>query len=333
MYREDFRSKTLSLIWQGETLDWQEVERDLLDLRDGKKAQGDFDFTISSTDIQGIKIDKRVSGWVGVLKNGSRSKAGFAILHSGRVIKGWPEAWRPESLFGQIQGSNDLINQRLVGEINLDAFDVSHTKDDILWLGDEEDLVEDQLRIHCGEFREIAKSYRKKSDDERGPSEAAVRTAVDHLKKELMSPEMAALISTHPKLPETLVEEVVEAVKKSVIGKYPETFSAEISGIKVRGYIDEMSSNDPYLTIDSQNKFEVIIIVNASHPHWNQIRGTDGVLNFLRHCVYDGIAEAQTRDRRSKSAKINPDTVKLYKDYLLRIPYEIEQNVEENYEE
>ncbi|GIK41176.1 MAG: hypothetical protein BroJett011_50090 [Chloroflexota bacterium] len=326
MYREDFRKGILSLFWKDEMLTWREIDEELLRDREEKILQDYFDFTIPSVDENGNETEKKVVGWVGVLREGSRSKAGFSILHSGRVIKGWPEAWRPESLYGQIQGSNDLINQRLVGEIHLDDFDVSHTKDDILWLGDEEDLVQEQLRLHCGNFREIARTYRRSRDDERGPTEAAIRTAVDRLRRELRSPEIADLIGSNPLLPESLVEEVVEAVRNSVVGKFPETFTANIEGIEIRGYIDEMSVNDPYLTIDTANATEIIIIVNASHPHWNELKGSDGVLNYLRHCTYDGIAEAQARDRSARSARINPNTVKLFKDRLLRIPLEIEQN-------
>ena len=229
-------------------------------------------------------------------------------------------------MYGQIQGSNDLINQRLVGEIHLDAFDVSHTKDDILWFGDEEELVQKSLWDNCKDLREIARNYRRARDDQRGPGEVAIRAAVDQLRKELRSPEMADLVGSDPLLPDTLVQEVVKAVKQSILGKISETFVTKIEGIEVTGYIDDMSANDPYLTIDTANKDKVIIIVNASHPHRNQLRGPDGVLNYLRHCTYDGIAEARARDRKERTARVNPDTVKLIKDQLLRIPFEIEQN-------
>ena len=93
---------------------------------------------------------------MGVLDLGGRPKAGFAIVHKGRMVQTWPEAWHPESLYGQTQGSNDLVNQRLVGEIHLDEFDVSHTKDDIHWVDDEEDQVQNELRRVCAEYREVA---------------------------------------------------------------------------------------------------------------------------------------------------------------------------------
>jgi hypothetical protein len=322
MYREDFRNDVMTLIWQGKTLTWRELDDDLLRARDGSRYKKEFNFNIEGEDGEA----KNVHGWVGVLEEGSRSKAGFSVLHSGRVIRGWPDAWRPETLYGQLQGSNDLINQRLVGEIHLDNFDVSHTKDDILWLGDEEDRVQEKLRQHSGDYREVARTYRKSTDEQRGPSEVAIRAAISNLKKELTSPEMANLAGADPLLPETLVKEVVASVTSSIVGKIPETFFATITeNLIVKGYIDEMSVNDPYLTIDRTHPNEIIIIVNASHPHWKQLNGASGVLNYLRHCTYDGIAESQAQDKRSDSVKINPDTVKLLKDRLLRIPFEIEQ--------
>lgn len=159
MYREDFRNGSLTLEWQGEILSWELPE--LLTAPNGEEYRKKFKFTVDG---------KTVNGWVGLLKRGTRSWAGFSIIHSGRVTKGWPDAWRPERIFGQFLGSNDLVNQRVIGEVHLDDFDVSHTKDDILWLGSQEDDVEKALYESSKEILEIAKTkkYRKDERDERG---------------------------------------------------------------------------------------------------------------------------------------------------------------------
>ncbi len=49
--------------------------------------------------------------------------------------------------------------------------------------------------------------------------------------------------------------------------------------------------------------------------------GSEGVLNYLRHCVYDALAEHMARHKKST---IEPETIKLFKDRLLRVPFEIE---------
>ena len=137
LYRHDIREGSLRLEWQGELLKWKDyVDSDFLTDRNDKPYRKDFRFSVDG---------KEVYGWVGVLKKGSRQKAGFSILRRNRVIRGWPESWRPQVLYGQLEGSNDLVNQRLVGEINLDEFEVSHTKSDILWMGDEEERVEQKV--------------------------------------------------------------------------------------------------------------------------------------------------------------------------------------------
>src|SRR2546428_8467555 len=83
------------------------------------------------------------------------------MLHAGRVVKGWPDPWRPQEVYGQFQGSNNLVNQRVVGEINLDEFAVSHTKDDILWVDDEEQEVEIALREAIKDLIKAANDLRR----------------------------------------------------------------------------------------------------------------------------------------------------------------------------
>lgn len=316
MYRVDFRNNDLILRWQDEVLTWDEYDDRLLIARDGSKYQKDFMFNID---------DAKVWGWVGVLEAGSRADAGFSIIHSGRVIKGFPDAWRPSTLYGQLQGSNDLINQRLIGEINLDAFEVSHTKDDILWLDNQEEMVEDALRKHCGDYREIARIYRKGQNNPKGPSEIEIDAAVDELKKELNSPEMTDHINISAPLPEEAVKQTFKQLTNSIIDSTEETFNATLAGdIKVLGYIDDnLSPNDPYLMIDTTKPKQLIVIVNTTHPYWHTLKGSEGVLHYLRHCVYDGVAEWQAS---KKISRLDPDTLRLLKDRLLRIPFEIQMH-------
>ncbi|HBB89950.1 MAG TPA: hypothetical protein DC047_20290 [Blastocatellia bacterium] len=319
MYREDFRNNVLTLEWQGSTLSWEELDDKLLDAADGSKYKKNFDFLVDG---------KRVYGWVGILRRGSRADAGFSVIHFGRVIKGWPDSWRPQKLYGQLQGSNDLVNQRLVGEIHLDEFDVTHTKDDILWLGDQEEEVEKGLLANCANYKEYAKEYRKSQDDQRGPNELETSAAIDELKKELMSPEMVDEIQLDESLPpKEVIAEAVGRITRSVVETRVETLRADVGGIAVKLYIDgDMSPNDPYVLTDSTRSSEIVVIVNTAHPYWGQIEGTEGALNYFRHCTYDAIAEWQAH---RKSSALDPNTIKLLKDRLLRVPFKIEEHAGE----
>lgn len=315
MYREDFRRGLLTLEWDGVPLTWQDLDGRLLVGTDGNRYKKEFAF-----DVDG----KRVAGWVGILDHGSRADAGFSIIHCGRVIRGWPDSWRPSTLYGQFLGSNDLVNQRLVGEIHLDDFEVSHTKDNIQWFGDQEEKVEDGLKEHCGDYRQMAQQRRKGGQDQRGPSDIETATAVDEFKKELMSPEMVDQIEIGPLPPAEAVATAMGNIVRSVSQRRTETFSATLGDLVVKVYLaGDLSPNDPYVATEAAKPSEVVVVVNMAHPHWGQLRGSEGVLNYLRECTYDAIAEWQARGQASR---IDPDTIKLLKDKLLRVPLEIEQH-------
>ena len=321
MYRQDFRDSTLALFWQGEELSWGEFDGQFLRNSEGTPYKKDFSFSFQDELENKLKT---VRGWVGILGDGSRNNAGFSILHANRVVKGWPDSWRPTSIFGPNQGSNDLVNQRLTGEVHLDDFDVSHTKDDILWLSDQEDKVEDGLLEICADYRRIALEYRKGVIDQRGPSPADTAIAIKELQSELSSLEMFDAVHTNPLLPKSLVEAAVSSVvEKFTTARYQERFVAAINGLAVRGYVEAgMSVNDPYVTIEPAKDY-VIVIINSAHPHWDQLRGADGVLNYLKECTYDGIAEWQAMNKLSRT---DPNTIKLLKDKLLRLSFEIERH-------
>lgn len=312
MYREDFRSGEMMLQWQGQTLSWDEIDGRLMQDRSGKLYKMPFEFEVNG---------KNVSGWAGVLAQGGRAYAGFSIIHSGRVIKGYPDSWRPERIYGAGGGRNDLINQRLVGEIHLDEFDVSHTKDDILWYGDEEDQVERELQAKIKDYIEAARSTRTTRDKPSGPSEAEIDAALAELKEELLSKEMIDQIQilTVPS-PEDIRSSHEAIVREIVLGE-PD-FTAHIGDqLKVSVFVESgMSANDPYVIYETAAIDSVCIIINQNHPHFSHIEGSEGVANYFRHCIYDGIAEWQTAKR---IGKIDPDTVKTIKDGLLRVALKI----------
>ncbi len=318
MYRSDLRAGVLSLRWRDQVLQWESMESRLLVSRDGKKYHKCFDFEVDG---------KEVKGWVGILDRGSRADAGFSILQADRVVRGWPDAWRPSTLYGQLQGSNDLVNQRLVGEIHLDGFEVSHTKDDILWQGGQEEEVEAQLRECCGDYRDFARVRRKAKDDERGPSDVDVRTALDDLERELKSPEMVDQINIRVIPPPETIDASNEKIIESVVTTQTPTLKGIIAGtpqIAWRIFLEGTSPNDPYVVSDSTRADEITVVVNTNHPYWStQLGPAESVRDYLRHCVYDSVAEWQARARTSAVA---PETVKLLKDQLLRVPLEMESS-------
>ena len=315
MYRQDLRQKRMVLEWQGFPLEWDDASFEFMVAKDGSLYKKLFEFEAKG---------KKVYGWVGVLRIGSggRAKAGFSILCSDRVVRGWPDSWRPETIYG-FQGRNDLINQRLVGEIHLNAFGVSHTKDDILWFADEQEEVERLLNEACATYIAVARTSRKGDVNPEGPTQLETETAVEEFVKELSSTELSDIVTLEEVPPPETVRRAVQPLKDAVSTREP-TFRANLAQFDILGFlVRDLSTNDPYVVVDSTSEKRVQIIINTQHPHWGQLRGSEGVLNYLRHCTFDGIAERQARN---KTSELDPDTIKILKDRLLRLPLEIEMH-------
>ena len=81
-----------------------------------------------------------VRGFAALRDPASTTKAGFSLFRRGRVIQGsGDEGYRPAPVFGH---SNSYRYQRLFGELHLDGFDVSHTKDGFRWDENEQPFLE-----------------------------------------------------------------------------------------------------------------------------------------------------------------------------------------------
>ncbi|MDP8240505.1 MAG: ATP-binding protein [Candidatus Hatepunaea meridiana] len=320
MYRIDLVDYELQLYWQNELLSWdwdEQIYDRLIVNADGTKAKRDFEFLVGG---------KKVFGWAGVLRDGSRANAGFSIIQANRVIKGWPDSYRPETIFGpQAGGSNDLINQRFVGMLYLDGFEVSHTKDQIMFSEDEKEYLEAELLKEFGDFRSLAKSYRKLGADERVSSNVLFESAINEFQSELESNEIKDVLFTSEVPPNSLIKKVNKSIKEEIMDRVESTFSVKINELEVKLYaVNDMSPNDPYVIIESTEKMErVIIIVNKAHPHWVYLNNQESITNFLRHCTYDGVAEWKAC---FIVRRLDPDTIKLIKDNLLRLPFEIEKH-------
>jgi hypothetical protein len=321
MYRKDLENKQMCLLWRGVELNWDGFDSRLMQAADGSLFKKDILFDIN---------DKVVMGWVGILKQGEggRIEAGFSVIQAKRVIHGWPEAWRPTSIYGPF-GTNDLVNQRLVGELELDGFEVSHTKDSIQWRGEEEEEVEKKLKEAVGDYRTIA-TKRRGGMDQRGPAEADIKIAVAELEKELESPELVDQINLNISVvppQEALIasrQKVIDSIEKTVTPTLLRVIKTT-PPLTIKIFLGtDLSDRDAYVYQEATRPAEVIVTVNQNHPFWTtQLRGPDSVLEYLRQCTYDALAEWQAGN---KVSRFDADTIKWLKDGFLRLPMEMEQH-------
>jgi len=128
-----------------------------------------------------------VFGEAGVLARGDTRRAGLCLFRRNRAIVGTgDEKYRPPELFGS---GNTYESQRVWGELHMDDFDVSHTKDGFRW-GNAEDQFLEKLRRALDEepipLLKQARNYRSGRPTRSGTSSAtsnAVSGVVTALEK------------------------------------------------------------------------------------------------------------------------------------------------------
>lgn len=105
--------------------------------------------------------ERRITGFAALRQEGSTSHAGFALFRRDRLIVGSDdETYRPQEIFGN---TNSYCYQRLFGELHVEGFEVSHTKDGFRWDEYEPEMLEqlrDLLRAEPLDLIRQANNYR-----------------------------------------------------------------------------------------------------------------------------------------------------------------------------
>lgn len=307
IYRIDTREGILTLKWgQDEVLNY-DTNISFLKAKNGEDFRREFDFTVNG---------KRVQGWGGILEvgtgNAGRPRAGFATVRRKRVIQGQPSAWRPRAIFGQEDGTNNLVNQRIVGEVHLDQFMASHTKDAISWMDDEEEQVGEMLKKTFADFIHIAQEQRK----ENVLPEAMVSAGVQQVKSDMEKPEFIDAVT----LNEVPTPEMVKAENQPIIDATRESFPDQI--IKIGDFTlnifhdTSYSPNEPYYVCDyGPNSQEVNVAINTKHPFFQEhVTDTETVKLYVLLCCLDALAEWKCL---LKTAQVEPKTVNSIKNDLM----------------
>lgn len=180
IYREFIRKEELELWWGDEALTYKEV--DILN------AVPAYENTSTTEKIEWKKnIDFSIGenfyirGFVAIREIGSPKEAGLALFRRGRIIEGsLDDTFRPDMIFGSKQGAR---HQRLFGELHLDGFGVSHTKDGFQW-DDNMDmflgLLRDEIKAEPSLWKQ-AEKYQARKDKEKKHSKEVLK---EHNQKE-----------------------------------------------------------------------------------------------------------------------------------------------------
>lgn len=308
MYRYDLLGGQTKMLYNGieiPPIDNQDVDTDpagkpmKLDIPKGKTING-----------------KSVSGWIAVLKKGGRRYGGFSLFQNQRQIQGFPNAWRPRAIFGGVdtEGANNLVAQRLTGVINLDGFEVSHTKDAILFQDDEEDELETFLKDFTRDYRDYASKRRDPKSTTW--SREKIRELMDDMKRELASPEFKDAVSNALLPPIEVIirsnqQQLKQITEEDMVGEF------EVSPeLRVKVSVQETSGYEPYVVLVADAVPGTIhVIVNRLHSYYASLETNEAIEECFRQYVYDAIAEYKVS---KLSSRVSWDSVRLLKDSLLK---------------
>jgi len=274
--------------------------------------------TLMKRDLPTFTIDgKTINGWIGVLRKGGRKYGGFAMFQNGRQILGFPNAWKPKVIFGGVddEGANNLIAQRLTGVLLLDGFGVSHTKDRVLFEGEEEEALEKFLVTETKAYAEYAKSRRGGGRGQKWSKEQ-VRDLVKDMQTEFVSAEIQDALNNAAMPP-------METIASNNL-KQRESLTAEdeigrldiMPDLQVVISLKETSPYEPHVTFVAGAEASVIhVIINGLHPYYQTLEAKDAINECVQQYIFDAVAEFKASKLISR---VNPDSVRNLKNSLLR---------------
>ena len=129
IYRCYLRDGTLVLKVNGQALSYEEPE--ILVAPYYREPRGTAVEWRKKIDFD-LGDGQKVHGFAALRAEGKAARAGFALFRRNRLIQGsGDEGWKHSEVFGS---PNSYRFQRLFGELHLDGFEVSHTKDGFHWV-------------------------------------------------------------------------------------------------------------------------------------------------------------------------------------------------------
>lgn len=219
-----------------------------------------------------------VSGFAALRETGSVSGAGFSLFRRSRVIEGSAdEGYRPEFIFGK---SNSYRYQRLFGELHLEGFEVSHTKDGFRWEDNEEaflQILEEHLDADPLPLLKQAEGYRvnPKPAELKRAAETATKHTAEAIEDQ-MSDVIESQLNSEPDTskPPTELPKAIQASKRVIqleIDNKPWEITLELSiDPAIDDWID--IANQPSLLGDV---WKVGIRLSLIHPFMRQFSGAD----------------------------------------------------------
>lgn len=274
IYREFFRRGILELTFNGELLSYSEPE--VLKAPYYKDENGEIMEWRKEINFD-LGGGLKASGFAAIRETGSTGDAGFALFRRLRVIQGsGDEGYRPEYIFKK---PNSFLFQRLYGELHLEGFDVSHTKDGFRWEDNEEaflELLEDHLDADPLPLLKQAEGHRvnPRPGELRRAAETATKHTADAIERDVPGVIESQLDSPDETTPPQELPQAIKASSRVInleINNTPWEITLELSiDPSIAEWVD--ISNHPSLAKDT---WKVGIRLSLVHPFMQQFSGAD----------------------------------------------------------
>lgn len=321
IYRRDLNSGDINIFIDGVKLSYNEPKV-LVEYIDNKEVTWKQDFdTILSFD----GVDYKLSGFCALRQEGSYKDAGFTLFRKNRVIIGGVnKGFKPDKIF---KAANSFMSLRLFGEVNLDDWPVTQSKDDFDWeLSGLKDAFIDKLYEISEKYIKKAQEFRvakKVNDAKLNSSEVkqfADDTIIDISK---VNPEKIKIIDTTPKIETNTIHEETNSsytVRVQVLNS--------IYKVKVK-FINDIT--DELLKVNDIDD-SIDITLNSAFPLLSEMENNRKFINLLqKYLVVLVLSEKY-------ASKLSTNSENLIKPYSIReimnqILMEISQNKDSYYEE
>lgn len=161
IYRVFLRNKVLTLKVKGEELKYEEPQILLAQQCDENNVPSGAKRIWRKDIAFDFGSELQAKGFAALRDPGSTTHAGFSLFRRDRLIVGSAdEKYRPQFIFGH---PNDYVFQRLFGELHLQGFSVTHTKDGFQWDENEQpflELLKEKLNSPDLPLLDQARNYR-----------------------------------------------------------------------------------------------------------------------------------------------------------------------------
>jgi hypothetical protein len=266
---------------------------------------------------------QRVTGFAALREVGSTPYAGFALFRRDRLIEGsHDETYRPTFIFKQ---TNSYPYQRLFGELHVEGFEVSHTKDGFRW-EEYEDIFLEYLKsaLEAEPLNLIAQAENYRALPSRKSIGARATAATDTVAKHLEEDVAPLLVNAreHPtnpaKLPLGLPASELKASERTVTlddGSYKWVITLRTS-VDPTGEDWVSVAQEDVQDGDEDRMRRLGIDVSLAHPFSAEFLGAnnENVELFLRVATAVSISLVLSEDISGNP----PQSVLYHFNYLLR---------------